>query len=317
MENEISKNSISDYSQNRSSNMNLVSKTSNNRVVSIDNFDSMSSKSKIKINSPRSVAAMKQLGYTTDDLRYQSFKEFLHSNPNLVGVSKEMKKNRYEYIENLRQEKIKEIKERRDKIDLATLGNKSRSKSMSKSRPSTAMNNDFQSTAIENERKAFERMKAKNEMELVGMVQYELTRELMRKKAEEKVQQEREQAEKRQREIMKIRREEENQKREKEREALMKQKQLEDEQKRMDQERYKEEMNKAKEEQKRERQRMREAAEKQREEEKRRLEFQMKVNGMLEENRRRIEAKQKELAEKEKERKKLMERMERVKFLFS
>ena len=113
MEEEISKNSISDYSQNRSNNMNLVSKTSNNRVVSIDNFDSMSSKSKIKINSPRSVAAMKQLGYTTDDLRYQSFKEFLHSNPNLVGVSKEMKKNRYEYIENLRQEKIKEIKERK------------------------------------------------------------------------------------------------------------------------------------------------------------------------------------------------------------
>ena len=40
MENEISKNSISDYSQNRSNNMNLVSRTSNNRVVSIDNFDS-------------------------------------------------------------------------------------------------------------------------------------------------------------------------------------------------------------------------------------------------------------------------------------
>ena len=147
---------------------------------------------------------------------------------------------------------------------------------------------NFSSTAIENERKAFERMKAKNEMELIGMVQYELQRELMRKRAEDKVIQQQLKAEKHQKELMKHRKEEEMKKLEKERMQEERQREIELEQKRKDVERYMEDQRKAKEEMKKERQRMKEAMIKHKEEEKRRLDFQMKVNNMLEENRKKV-----------------------------
>ena len=142
MENDVS--NYSSHSQMKSGNS--FNKSTNSRIVSIDNFESINNQ-KIKINSPRSVAAMKQLGYTTEDLRYLTFKEFLKANPSMTGASKEMKKNKYEYLENLRQEKIKEIKERRESIDPNQLSKNNRSKN--RSRPSTSIaDQEYRSTAI-------------------------------------------------------------------------------------------------------------------------------------------------------------------------
>ena len=46
---------------------------------------------------------------------------------------------------------------------------------------------NFQSTAIKNELKQFERMKKKNEMDLLNTVEYELQRKIMQKEAELKI----------------------------------------------------------------------------------------------------------------------------------
>ena len=48
-------------------------------------------------------------------------------------------------------------------------------------------NENFQSTAIRNELKQFERMKKKNEMDLLNTVEYELQRKIMQKEAELKI----------------------------------------------------------------------------------------------------------------------------------
>ena len=76
-------------------------------------------KEKPKINSPKSKIAMKKLGYEDKDLNYIKYNEFLEKNPNLKGIRKEIKKNRYknsekEIIENI----INKIKEEREKIKM-------------------------------------------------------------------------------------------------------------------------------------------------------------------------------------------------------
>ena len=50
-------------------------------------------------------------------------------------------------------------------------------------KPQTEQDENFQSTAIRNELKQFERMKKKNEMDLLSTVEYELQRKIMQKEA--------------------------------------------------------------------------------------------------------------------------------------
>ena len=226
------------------------------KKMTIDDIDGKEMKN-VKITSPRSKAAMIKLGYVDKDLNYITFKEFIEQNPNLIGAKKEIKKNRYEYLENLRKERIKEIKELREKIDPNELSSQY---SLIKKNNSSKIKNEesdskFKSTAIENQKKEIQRLKNKNEMELIGMVEYELKRELMKKQAEEKIKKENEKMEKYQKALMKQRRKEEKLKRKKEEEAEKKQKELEEYQRKLDNERYMEEIRKAKEEEKEEKKR--------------------------------------------------------------
>ncbi len=204
---------------------------------------------KIRISSPKSLKAMQQLGYTNQDLDYISFQEFLNSNPDLSNSNKDLQKKRYQYLENMRKERIEEIISLRETItrinskketnEVNTKSNSTYNRSYqnmntnyipftnSNTIPSTnnyyntynningketynntSNNNrntnrnftqrslnqsknsnklEFKSTAIENQMRSLERMKNKSEMELIGMIQYELKRELMKKQAEEKI----------------------------------------------------------------------------------------------------------------------------------
>lgn len=144
-------------------------------------------------------------------------------------MKKDIQKSKYDYLESLRQKRIKEIKEKRDTLDMNVINTSKHT------RPLTGTNNlrgektgmpntGFKSTAIENEKKALERMKNQNEMDLVSMVQYELKRELMKKDAEEKIRMQQEKMNKYQRELENKRKSEEMAKREKEQKASQKQK---------------------------------------------------------------------------------------------
>lgn len=259
-----------------------------------------------RINSPKSLSAIKQLGYNQSDLIYLSFKDFKATHPELIGQDKDSQKLRYEYAESLRKEKINEIKRLREKTDL-TKGNntnKSRSSTYSNGFKNESKNNF---TAIENDQKAFERMKAKNEGDLINMVQYALTRELMRKEAEEKLRIQKDRKEEYDQKLLEKRNEEERVKREKERIQEQKRKEVEENQRKLDQLRYKEAQDKAKKELIEEKKRVKYAMKKHQEEERKREEFQMKVNSMLDENKQRVEGKLKDLEEKENDRKKKLE----------
>ena len=192
-----------------------IEKKNKNNKISIEDINGKKIK-KVKITSPRTKAAMIKLGYIDEDLNYLTFKEFIQKNPNLTGENKEIKKNRYEYTINLRQERINEIIELREKINPDELS--SQYSLIKKSNNSSKMNSDnskYKSTMIENQKKEFERLKNKNEKELLGMIQYELKRELMKKEAEDKIENDRIKKEKYEKEIIKKRKKEEKKRREK------------------------------------------------------------------------------------------------------
>ena len=91
-------------------------KTSPKGKISIDNIDFHSKK--IKIDSPRSIKAMTRLGIENEELEYLTFKEYLHKFPELIGQNKEIQTMQYNFVEELRKQKIDQIKELRNELEL-------------------------------------------------------------------------------------------------------------------------------------------------------------------------------------------------------
>ena len=162
--------------------MSQINVKKNNKYLSIDEIDS-NSKRKFKITSPRSLSVMKKLGVSNSELHFITYKQFLKQNPDLFWEKKDITKIGYEFYENNRKEIIKKIKKLREKEKNEYLKSNSQTIQNNNDNSNQKSIEVVKSTAIENEKKAFERMKNKNEKDLIGMVQYELRREIMKKQA--------------------------------------------------------------------------------------------------------------------------------------
>ena len=288
--------------------------------ISIDNI-SLKQK-KIRINSPTSLKAIKELGYNISELEYLPFKDYLKQNPSLIGETKQMQQSHYDYIEKLRKDrfiKIKELRFRFKNENTPLADQKSQScynlkNDFSKNRrikqnTSSSIGSDmYGHTAIENEKKVLERMKNKNETEMINKIQYELKRELARKKNFDKLIKQNLKLKNFEKKLYKKRKEEELIKKMKEQEQIKKQQELEMMEKELNKKIYNEEMLKAKKEEKKERQKMKEALLKHQEDENRRLKFQEKINKMLEDKQQKILEKKIILQKKEYDRLKQMKK---------
>ena len=71
---------------------------------------------KKKIKSPRSLKSMENLGYKMDDIIFMTFPEFLEKYKEIKKLPEEIQNNKYEFYENSRQIKIKNVKIERDNI---------------------------------------------------------------------------------------------------------------------------------------------------------------------------------------------------------
>ena len=297
----------------------ILRKNKSNVRISINNINI--NQRKIRINSPTSLKAIKLLGYNISELEYLPFKEYLKQNPHLIGISKSMQQSYYDYIEKLRKERFNKIKVLRLQLknEEVPLRDK-RNQSCYNMKFNTAKNrkydsnllkqekDSFEHTAIENEKKILERMRNKNETEIINKIQFELKRELARKKNQEKIEEQNRKLKIHERKLQKIKKEEEIIKRNKEQELIKKQQELEIYERELNKQKYNEEMSKAKEEQKKEKAKMKMALLKHQEEEKRRIEFQEKINKIIEDKQIKILEKAKILQQKEVERKRQMER---------
>jgi hypothetical protein len=274
---------------------------------------------KVRVNSPRSLEAMGKLGYTLEELSYVSFKDYLIKHPELRALPKDVQKSRYDFLESKRQNKIDLAKQERQKI-LKEEDNRSdslerKSGDLGGSKFVTSQESQIGATAINNDLKALERLKKKQEMELLNMVQFELKAKLMQKENEEKMRVQREKELRHKHQVEMHRKAEEEQKRKKELERQEKQKKEEEEQMKRDQERYFLEQKKGKEEMERERLRMREARIKQENEKKKQEEFRLQIEKIINDSQRQAEARQLKLLEKDRERREALEkkRLDQVK----
>ena len=263
-----------------------------------------------KLNSPRTLEAIKLLGYTQEDIMYIPINKYSIIDQSFRTLSPEMQKKRYQMYNEFRLNKIQEIYELRNQIDLSKLQSNSDNNTCQKSatqRTNVFSNDNVTSTAIIEEKKQFEKMKRKNEMDLMNMIEYELQRKVMTKEAEAKIR-------KQQMKIESYKREKEAQheleiakKNEREKKLLMKQLQEEEEQRQRDREKYLKEQQRLKEEMKKEKERLRENKRKHEEQERKRMEFEEKINKMNEEKQNRLYEKMEYLNLKEEKRQKAME----------
>ena len=73
----------------------------------------------LDLNSSKTIEAMKSLGYSSDEIIYIPFKEFINIHQDIKNLPKEIQKQRYDFYEKFRQKKIQEINSLKDKIDMS------------------------------------------------------------------------------------------------------------------------------------------------------------------------------------------------------
>ena len=86
------------------------------KCLSIDNI--RTHQRKIKINSPASLHAMRQLGYSVSDLEYLPFNDYIRNNPNLINKEKKSQEKMYIKIEKIRNYRFQRLKDLRYKLKL-------------------------------------------------------------------------------------------------------------------------------------------------------------------------------------------------------
>ena len=150
-----------------------------NEKISIEDIDYYSKK--VRINSPRSLLAMNQLGINQNDLKYMTFKEYLLKYPELIPKEREIQKIKFHYSEEIRIRKIEEIKELRNRIIEKEI-NQPKKRCFSSKVRDQRLSNSF----LEKDIKSFYRMRNINKTELFNKMQIELKKELMRIINEEK-----------------------------------------------------------------------------------------------------------------------------------
>ena len=134
-----------------------------------------------KINSPRSLESIAKLGYIFEDLIYNDFNQFKQIHYEIIPLELEMQQKRYNFYEDLRKSKIAEIKD----LYIKLCNNEN------KKEINTMINNyskkDYESTALKNNLITFEKIKAKNELDLINLANYEIGREIDQEFAMEKL----------------------------------------------------------------------------------------------------------------------------------
>jgi len=165
----------------------------NTSLISLENINLTSGKQ--RLTSPRSIEALDRLGIDLDELYFIDFKNYKLKHVEAMNLPDHIQQSRYDYYEKHRQHKLEEVLKERENINndkifmdkvsksqiaLVTSGNEKDTSAL----PITVST----STAINNEIKAFERIKKKQEMELVTMIQNEFMAELQKKENEDKIQ---------------------------------------------------------------------------------------------------------------------------------
>ena len=165
---------------------------SKNAIHTIEDLQQNPNK-KFTINSPRSLKALFDSGFSLDQLYYKTFEEFIDEHKEIMHLDEEVQKNRYQFYEKLRLDKINSLVEYREKLiqdeqDLLNnnINNENNQNEEDQIKPmkNIILDNDKRIAKEE-----LDIMKKKHEKELANIIQLELDKDLfnleMQKQQEE------------------------------------------------------------------------------------------------------------------------------------
>ncbi len=175
----------------------ILKKTTEQKIKLVENSYSNKSRSSnlnqlkinsenndLDLNSSKTIEAMKSLGYSSDEIIYVPFKEFINIHQDIKNLPKEIQKQRYDFYEKFRQKKIQEINSLKDKIDMSkipTISNDNLSSG------NIILKENISSTAVNDCLNYYNNSKNKNENEFLNAVEYQLEKEINKKENELKL----------------------------------------------------------------------------------------------------------------------------------
>ena len=279
---------------------------STSKIIQVNNLDNMDyTNPKMRLNSPRSIEAIRKKGIKEKDLFYSDFKTYKKINQiEFNSLPKEVQTKRWEEAEKIRQTLLKEAKNERLRLinEPRLNDSKMHSKMMYSNISNYNENAGFHSTAHENEKRELEKLKLRQKMEIQNMIEYEIKMEMIKKDNEDKLLKQKNKEEMIKLELIKKKKEEDEIKRKKEadRELILKKEQEEIQQ--INFEKYLVEKNKALLEEEKEKKHKLELAKQQKIQQLKAEEFKMQTEKILQEQQIKIAEKQKQMEEKEKQR---------------
>ena len=173
----VQNNNLQNHKINENVNdYNYVYDQVNNALVPIITIKDLQNnpKEKLLINSPYSLKALYDSGYTMDELHYRTLDEFVNEHKEVIHISEEAKMNRYNFYEQLRLDKISHLVDYREKI-IKEEQEKDKKKNEGKLKP---MKNIIIDNHIRIAKEEIDVIQKKHEKELANIIELELDKDL-------------------------------------------------------------------------------------------------------------------------------------------
>ena len=137
---------------------------------------------KLLINSPRSLKALYDSGFSLDQLYYRTLDEFIDEHKEVLHIEEEARNNRYYFYEKLRMDKINSLVEYREKLIRDELEEKNNENNNSIQNEENGGIKPMKSIILDNDKRIAKEeidiMKKKHEKELANIIQLELDKDL-------------------------------------------------------------------------------------------------------------------------------------------
>jgi hypothetical protein len=130
-------------------------------------------KEKMLINSPYSLKALYDSGYTMDELQFRTLDEFVNEHKEVIHIDEDAKMNRYNFYEQLRLDKINHLVEYREKIL-----KEEQEKGTKKVEEKNNMKNIIIDNHIRIAKEEIDVLQKKYEKELANIIELELDKDL-------------------------------------------------------------------------------------------------------------------------------------------
>ena len=137
---------------------------------------------KLLINSPRSLKALYDSGFSLDQLYYRTLDEFIDEHKEVLHIEEEARNNRYYFYEKLRMDKINSLVEYREKLIRDELEEKNNENNNNIQNEENGGIKPMKFIILDNDKRIAKEeidiMKKKHEKELANIIQLELDKDL-------------------------------------------------------------------------------------------------------------------------------------------